>query len=313
MSLHLIYWTFLKEVACFPDRRERYISLYYKPNKPFLRNYFRFWARIKVAEILAKFDELYPPDLLDSLENLFPLEKTRKICGEVLPQGSHELGLEEDIDVYVMVGVYTSNAFTTFVAGRPMVGIGLEHFDHRPNKHPWSLGDKPENLPIWLYHEMAHAARWGQGSFSPLRKALEEAGEFSWEAISRRIPLLEWLWSEGVAVAFSYYMTGSPLHNCLGFCEEKLAFCQENEEKLWQEFFKDKDRTDLEAYFKWFSGSELTFERKIPPERAGYYLGFRAVESVISRSEARWAELSRLSFEKVLAGLNKVLSMLVHM
>lgn len=295
MSVRFIYWTFLREVARASGRETRYISLYYTPNEPFLRNYLRFWAGMEVAEILTKFDELYPPDFLDSLENLFPLEKTQKVCEGLFARSIRELRMKEVPDVYLMVGVYTSNAFATFVGGRPMMGICLEHFDHRPNKQPWSQGLGPETLPIWFSHEMAHCARWSKGSRSPMRKVLEELGEFSWNAISGRIPLLEILWAEGVAVAFSLYMTGASLYDCLGFSEEKLAFCREKEERLWREFLKDKDRTDLEGYSKWFEGSELTFEKKIPPARAGYYLGFRAVEEALSRLEMDWGSLSRLS------------------
>lgn len=305
MSLHLIYWTFLWEVARAPDRGERYISLYYKPNEPFLHNYLQFWAGMEVVEILKKFDELYPLDLLNSLANLFPLEKRRRICEDLLVRGACELGLERAPDVYVMVGVYTTNAFTTFVR-RPMVGICLEHFDHRPRKHPWSMGLGPETLPIWFFHELAHCARWSEGSRSPMKEVLEEAGEFSWKAISGRIPLLEVLWSEGVAVAFSRYMTGAPLHDCLGFRAEKLAFCEEKEDELWREFLGDKDRTDLAAYSKWFEGSELTFARKIPPERAGYYLGYRAVEAILGRRKLNWAELSRLNLDEVSLVLKRI-------
>lgn len=299
MNLHLIYWTFLQEVARASERKERYVSIYYEPNKPFLQNYLRFWAGMEVEEILAKFDDFYPLDLLDSLESLFPLEKTKSMCQDLLRLSCCELELEGVPDVYLMVGVYTSNAFTTFVAGQPMVGLCLEHFDHRPKKHPRSLGLAPEVLPVWFFHEMAHCARWSEDSRSPMRKALEQAREFSWAVISGRIPLVEFLWSEGVAVAFSLRMSHAPLHVCLGFTEEKLAFCREKEKELWQKFLVDMDRTDLEAYSKWFEGSELIFEKKIPPERAGYYLGYRAVETMLDKRGVDWASLCRLGLDEV--------------
>lgn len=254
---------------------------------------------------MARFDELYPPDLLDSLESLFPLEPTRALCQELYKHCLQALRMEEPPEVYVMVGVYTCNAFATFVAGRPAMGLCLEAFDFRPQKHPRSLGLAPKTLPIWFAHEMAHCARLGWGSRSPLRKVLEEAGEFSWELISGRIPLWEYLWFEGLAVAFSQHMTGASLHECLGFAEEELRFCREKEEKLWQEFLADKDRTDLEAYAKWFEG--FPFEPRVPPPRAGYYLGYQVVAAARqgAAGKADWAELCRAGPEEVLTFLAK--------
>lgn len=307
MNLHLIYWTFLQEVAPSKDRAESYFTRYLKPNETFLRHYFQEWAGTNVEKVIETFDELYPPDLVQNLEALFPLERTRQLCKKLFVRYASRLRFKEEVNVYVMIGVYTTNAFATFISGRPAMAICLEHFDFRSQKHKFSLGLAPETLPLWFAHELAHCARMSEDSCALIRKLLQEEGEFRWKALAGRVPLWEWLWAEGVAVAFTQHVTEAPLHLCLGFSPEKLAFCQEKEEELWQAFFIDAECTDLTAYSKWFEGLELSWAKKIPPERAGYYLGYRAVENLLGAcvDERDWANLCRLGKEEILTVLHK--------
>lgn len=98
MNLHLIYWTFLQEVAPSKDRAESYFTRYLKPNETFLRHYFQEWAGTNVEKVIETFDELYPPDLVQNLEALFPLERTRQLCKKLFVRYASRLRFKEEVN-----------------------------------------------------------------------------------------------------------------------------------------------------------------------------------------------------------------------
>jgi hypothetical protein len=87
---------------------------------------------VGLEEIQRRFDEFYTAATMDQLEQNFPPEENGALCQELWERCQEKLRVSAGPEVYLMVGVYTSNAFTTLIAGRPMIGICLEHFIQVP-------------------------------------------------------------------------------------------------------------------------------------------------------------------------------------
>jgi len=304
MGICAIYRVFLEEVMpAGADRWAKYLTRYYQPNEDFLANYAETWSGVGLEEIQRRFDEFYPAATMDQLEQNFPPEGGGALYQELWERCQEKLRVSEGPDVYFMVGVYTSNAFTTLIAGRPMIGICLEHFNPGPCAHPWGLNIDPEKLPIWFSHEFAHCAAVEKHSGSLIRGVLNKA-DWDWQLLDGRVPLREWLWLEGVAVAFSHYLTGAPLVDCLGFSEEQFVKCQASEDSLFKKFTQEMDFSDFARYERWFGGDVTKTDVLVRP---GYYLGYRVVEETVGDFDsANWDELRRLSPSDVQAHLEEM-------
>lgn len=291
MGIRPIYRVFLEEVMpAGGDRWERYLSQYYRPNEAILANYAKNWSGVGLEEVKRRFDEFYPAATMDQLGQNFPPEASEALCQEFWGRCQGELQVSDGPEVYLMVGVYTANAFSTLVAGRPMMGICLEHFNPGPSAHPWGLNIDPKELPIWFSHEFAHCAAIDEGSRTLFCQLLDK-GDWDWRLFEGRVPLWEWLWLEGAAVAFSHHLTGAPLVDCLGFSEEQFEKCQASEEALVESFTREMSFSDLASYSRWFEGDAT---RKDVLVRAGYYLGYRVVEEAVGDfASANWGELCR--------------------
>lgn len=105
-------------------------------------------------------------------------------------------------------------------------------------------------------------------------------------------------------MAFSHYLTGAPLVDCLGFSEEQFVKCQTSEDSLFEKFAQEMDFSDFASYERWFKGDVTRTDVLV---RAGYYLGYRVVEEAVEDFDsANWDELCRLSPPDVQAHVERV-------
>lgn len=204
--------------------------------------------------------------------------------------------IDSRIDVALMVGVGAANAGELVVDGRAVAFVCLEHFTSVANPATRGLGLDPELIPMWLAHEIAHGVRYtAPGSRAELRRAVDEAnGSYSYWQTGRSVSLREHLVNEGLAVAAAREI--SPGHapwEYFGYDRKQYARVRELESVLSHAVVDDLDRAGLGLRLRWLSGGmsddARTVQRYLLPERAGYYLGARMVESVVAERGIAWA------------------------
>ena len=204
--------------------------------------------------------------------------------------------IDSRIDVVLMVGVGAANAGELVVDGRAVAFVCLEHFTSVANPATRGLGLDPELIPMWLAHEIAHGVRYtAPGSRAELRRAVDEAnGSYSYWQTGRSVSLREHLVNEGLAVAAAREI--SPGHapwEYFGYDRKQYARVRELESVLSHVVVDDLDRAGLGLRLRWLSGGmsddARTVQRYLLPERAGYYLGARMVESVVAERGIAWA------------------------
>lgn len=204
--------------------------------------------------------------------------------------------IDSRIDVVLMVGVGAANAGELVVDGHAVAFVCLEHFTSVANPATRGLGLDPELIPMWLAHEIAHGVRYtAPGSRAELRRAVDEAnGSYSYWQTGRSVSLREHLVNEGLAVAAAREI--SPGHapwEYFGYDRKQYARVRELESVLSHAVVDDLDRAGLGLRLRWLSGGmsddARTVQRYLLPERAGYYLGARMVESVVAERGIAWA------------------------
>ncbi|MEN9790788.1 MAG: hypothetical protein RLZZ63_446 [Gemmatimonadota bacterium] len=204
--------------------------------------------------------------------------------------------IDSRIDVVLMVGVGAANAGELVVDGRAVAFVCLEHFTSVANPATRGLGLDPELIPMWLAHEIAHGVRYtAPGSRAELRRAVDDAhGSYSYWETGRSVTLREHLVNEGLAVAAAREI--SPGHapwEYFGYDRKQYARVRELESVLSHVVVDDLDRAGLGLRLRWLSGGmsddARTVQRYLLPERAGYYLGARMVESVVAERGIAWA------------------------
>jgi len=194
--------------------------------------------------------------------------------------------IDQPYDVYLMVGVGGANAGELVVGGRGIAFVCLEHFTGRPNHESLGLGLRPELLPLWIAHEIAHTVRYtAPDSQSELAQVIHEMkGTYDyWEAGSRA-SLRELIVSEGLAVAAS--RVGAPGFepwDYLGYARRQYRRLRQLEAFLMSAVAPDLGSRGLGYRLRYLSGGVSAAQRlvggKVIPERAGYYLGHRMVEA----------------------------------
>ena len=207
------------------------------------------------------------------------------------------LGVDIDIDVVLMVGVGAANAGELVTEHRGIAFVCLEHFTSTQNPDTQGLGLDPELIPLWLAHEIAHCVRYtSPTSRSEMKALIDDAnGYYSYWETGRRATLRELLVNEGLAVETARAI--SPGHaewEYFGFARRQYARVREMEPLLIRAMTDDLDRSGLGLRLKYLSGgmsesARAIDERHVIPERAGYYLGARMVESAIAAHGLAWA------------------------
>lgn len=300
VAVHPIYVDFLEALRePQPWRRERYRKWYYLPNRALLDSYHRNWSGARPEWVEEHLEELYPDPAMQQLRALYPVDRFPKRAADLLAACSRLMPTPVEPDVYLMVGVYTSNAFETVLRGRPAMGICLEQHNPGPAPKPQALDIPPEDVPIWFAHEYAHCVRFSGQSASLIRRTVGD-GDFIKAELFGRVPMAEWLVAEGVAVAFSEAMAGGrPLARHLGYSPAQLAYCLDHEPQLWERLRPDLWKTDEQTYLRWFEGFADFVEPGLPG-RCGYFLGYRMVSRAHKRLDVGWADLATVPCESLL-------------
>lgn len=148
MPIHPIYVDFLEKVlAARIGRPGRYRREYYLPNRRLLDNYHRNWSGRDPGWVEARLDDLYPDGAMAQLAAHYPPSRFPAEAAGLLEACMRLMPPPAEPDVYLMVGVYTSNAFETVIDGRPAMGLCLEQHNPGPAPKPWALDVAPRLLP----------------------------------------------------------------------------------------------------------------------------------------------------------------------
>ena len=228
-------------------------------------------------------------EMLERTDVVALARDTEQRCARLLAQ-------DVDVDVVLMVGVGAANAGELVVDGRGIAFACLEHFTSVTNPDTQGLGLDPELLPLWLSHEMAHAIRYtSPTSRADVRRLVAEAGGYySYWDTGRQATLRELLVNEGLAVQVSRAISpGHAAWEYFGFARRQYARVRELEAVIGRAVLEDLDRAGLGLRLRYLSGGmsdeARTVDRYVLPERSGYYLGARMVESAVAERGLAWA------------------------
>lgn len=245
------------------------------------------------------------------LKRLLAEHDVEALAEEALARAMEVLDADCPVDLYVMVGVGAANAGELVVAGRGIAFVCLEHFTGRPNPQTLGMGLAPGLLAPWIAHEVAHLVRYtSPTSGADLRRYVAEVGGYYdyWETGSRAT-LRELLVNEGVAVAAAEAAApGLDPWAYLGIPRRDYRRLRQLDAFLRRVAAPDFDRCGLGLRLRYLSGgmspAARTVMGKVLPERAGYYLGLRMVETYlhergIARSVRAGAEDFRRADERL--------------
>jgi len=210
------------------------------------------------------------------------------IAEEALRRSLETLEADCPVDLYLMVGVGAANAGELVVAGRGLAFVCLEHFTGRANAQTYGMGLAPHLLPLWIAHEVAHAIRYTSATSRAGMKRLvaELGGQYDFWETGSRASLRELLVNEGVAVAASRAVApGFEPWEYFGYTRRHYRRIRELDAFLRRAAVPDLDQTGLGLRLRFLSGGMSPAARlvagKVLPERSGYYLGHRLVESYL--------------------------------
>jgi uncharacterized protein YjaZ len=205
------------------------------------------------------------------------------------------LDADVDVDVVLMVGVGAANAGELVLNGRGVAFLALEHFTGVANPSTDGIGLDAELIPLWLAHEYAHTVRYtSPTSRSEMREAVMSAdGNYSYWETGRRVSLREHLINEGIAVNVSRAVSpGHAAWEYFGYSRKQYGRVRELEPVIRQAATADLESHGLGLRLKYLSDgvSEITrtVNRSVLPERSGYYVGSRMVESAVEAQGLEW-------------------------
>lgn len=205
-----------------------------------------------------------------------------------LDTAARVLELDQELDLYLTVGVGGANAGELVVGGRGVVIVCVEHFTGHANPETYGLGLDPALLPLWIAHEVAHVVRYlSPHSRADLRRLVTAAGGHydCWDLASRAT-LRELLLNEGVAVhAARAAAPGYDEATYLGFTRRQFRRMRELEAFLFRAATPDLDRSGLGLRLRFLTGGMSPAARlvhgRVLPERSGYYIGARMAEALV--------------------------------
>jgi hypothetical protein len=272
---------------------QRYYSTHRRILEPYWHNYVLDPEGPHFIDVVRSTVHADRADLQTTLERTDVVALARDTearCAELL-------GTDVDIDVVLMVGVGAANAGELVTEHRGIAFICLEHFTSTQNPDTQGLGLDPEVIPLWLAHEIAHCVRYtSPSSRSEMKALIDDAnGYYSYWETGRRATLRELVLNEGLAVETA--RAASPGHaewEYFGFARRQYARVREMEPLLIHAIADDLDQTGLGLRLKYLSSgmsdsARAIDDRHLIPERAGYYLGARMVESAIATRGLTWA------------------------
>lgn len=181
----------------------------------------------------------------------------------------HLLQADDEIPVYLFIGLAKSDSFMILVKNQPTVGLALEAYG-------WQFGATYvgfDDLSHIVAHELCHAVRAHQAD-TAIARFYGSDGDIT-PALDR-IPIYELLIDEGLAVAIGHAVSPVlPLERILLYSPENMRWCVEHEADLWTELNSDLHRPVGERYRRYFRGGS---NREGLPPRVGYFLGYRLVQ-----------------------------------
>ena len=242
-------------------------------------------------------------DLMRLLEDV----DVARIAEDALARARDQLEADCPVDLYLMLGVGAANAGELVVGGRGVAFVCLEHFTGRSNPQTNGLGLAPHLLPLWIAHEVAHAVRYtSPTSKAELRRLVAEAGgTYDYWTTGSRASLRELLVNEGIAVAASQAVApGFEPWEYFGYTRRQYRRTRELDAFLRRVAAPELHRSGLGLRLRFLSGGMSPASRlvdgKVLPERSGYYLGLRLVESHLAeRGLGRSVRAAAHDFQQV--------------
>lgn len=253
-------------------------------------------------------------DLLRLLEDVDVVA----IAEDALRRSTEILEADCPVDLYLTVGVGAANAGELVVGGRGIAFVCLEHFTGRANAQTYGMGLAPHLLPLWIAHEVAHALRYtSPSSRAAMKRIVAELGGYydCWE-IGSRVTLRELVVNEGAAIAASQAVApGFEPWEYFGYNRRQYRRLRELDAFLRRASASDLDASGLGLRLRYLSGGISPAARllagRVLPERSGYYLGMRMVESYLGEHGAAstvraGVEDLRLADDRVSGGLGGI-------
>jgi hypothetical protein len=225
----------------------------------------------------------------DDLRALMRSTNLEGLAEDTIGRAEELLQIDRPADCYLMVGVGGANAGELVVGGRGIAFVCLEHFTGRANPDTYGMGLPPDMIPLWLAHELAHTVRYtSPASQSEMRRLVADLGGYYdyWQTGSRAT-LRELLVNEGLAVHASRAVAPAfDAADYFGFPRRQYHRLRELEAFLRRAVAPELDRAALGLRLRYLSGGMSPAARlvggRIVPERSGYYLGYRMVESLVA-------------------------------
>jgi uncharacterized protein (DUF1778 family) len=279
-------------VLAAPDPAAAYHD-YLDRHKPVLESYWHNYvldpASPHAEQVIAAALAADRADLRRLLEDV-ELEASAE---DALQRALERFEADCPVDLYLMVGVGGANAGELVVGGRGIAFVCLEHFTGRANPQTYGMGLAPHLLPLWIAHEVAHAVRYTSPTSRAALKRLvvELRGYYDcWETGSRAT-LRELLVNEGAAIGAAQAVApGFEPWEYLGYTRRQYRRIRELDAFLRRVAAPELDEAGLGLRLRFLSGGTSPAARlmggKVLPERSGYYLGLRLVESYLSEHGA---------------------------
>ncbi|HET8622069.1 MAG TPA: DUF2268 domain-containing putative Zn-dependent protease [Gemmatimonadales bacterium] len=225
----------------------------------------------------------------DDLRRLAADVDVVRLAEEAVARAEELFQIDRPTDCYLLVGVGGANAGELVVGGRGIAFICLEHFTGRANPETLGMGLPADLIPLWIAHELAHTVRYtSQTSQSDLRRIItDQGGYYDYWQTGSRSTLRELLLNEGLAVHGSRAVApGFDPADYFGYTRRQYHRLRELEAFLRRAVDGDLDLAGLGLRLRYLSGGMSAAARlvsgRVIPERAGYYLGYRMAEAMVS-------------------------------
>jgi len=275
-------------ILAAPDPLAAYHE-YLERHKPVLQGYWHNYvldpASPHAEQVVAAALRAERADLERLLEDV----DVAAIAEDALQRSLDRFEADCAVDLYLMVGVGAANAGELVVGGRGIAFVCLEHFTGRANPQTYGMGLAPHLLPLWIAHEVAHAVRYtSPTSRSDLKRLVADVrGYYDYWDTGSRASLRELLANEGAAVAAAQAVApGFEPWEYFGYTRRQYRRIRELDAFLRRAAAPVLDETGLGLRLRFLSGGMSPAARltagKVLPERCGYYLGLRLVESYLA-------------------------------